>query len=107
MARRVISRMTDSVNCSALAESRRRASSPAGMGAVLDLDGFILFDRPLELKSRPEGATPSSLTCGPKCCNVHVREVATAPATVRGRYISGERTCRPPQKKRTRRRDTC
>src|SRR3989442_940157 len=40
-ARRVISRMTDSVNCSALAESMRRAISYARVGAVLDSEGVI------------------------------------------------------------------
>src|SRR2546422_6159917 len=40
-ARRVISRMTDSVNCSALAESMRRAISSARVGAVLDSEGVI------------------------------------------------------------------
>src|SRR6266566_4939458 len=40
-ARRVISRMTDSVNCSALADSMRRAISSARMGAMLDSEGVI------------------------------------------------------------------
>src|ERR1700686_4351756 len=52
MARRVISRMTDSVNCSAFAESMRRGRAPGGgMGEMLDLGEFIFIWLAFELRS--------------------------------------------------------
>src|ERR1700686_4537955 len=73
-AKRVISRMTDSVNCSALADSMRRASSPdvlvADVGpslfsCLLKFAGFDAFFNPGATGSRSDGRT----LCGARAIN--------------------------------------